>query len=268
MDPFQQQEDKLYLPLTAWEAIDSELIAGFTIRDGGVSERPYESLNLGLHVNDYNEHVLENRRRLAEQLNIPLSHWVLGEQTHEINIQVINSKDSGKGATSLAESLPKVDGLIMTDKSLLCAALFADCVPLYFFDPIKRHVGIAHAGWRGTVKGIGKEMVKTFQRLGSSVDQLHVCIGPCISGDHYVVDHTVINEIPRKMQRNVARSINKNEFLLDLKQLNSEILLQTGILRHNIYKTNYCTYKHSNLFFSYRRDQGQTGRMLGFIGYE
>lgn len=256
-----------HLSIAKWQRIDSRLKVGFSTRRGGVSEGSYKSLNLGLHVDDVESRVIKNRKILAEQLTIPLHLWVSGSQVHGADIKVITENECGLGAKDFNTSIPGVDGLITRAKNVLCTAFFADCVPLYFFDPQSEYIGIAHAGWRGTVSGIGKRMVETFHSLGVLTENLLVAIGPCISMEKYEVDETVMRNIPQSLMNKVAKPMKNDKYLLDLKRLNSEILLQSGILRHNISMTNYCTYQRDDLFFSYRRDHGQTGRMIGYIGY-
>jgi len=257
-----------HLTLQKWQAIDPQLIVGFSTRRGGISNSYYHSLNLGLHVADDPANVIENRKILAEKLAIPLERWVSGSQVHGSQIKVISENDCGQGATDFITSIAGVDGLITEAKNVLCTAFFADCVPLYFFDPISKYIGIAHAGWRGTVLGIGQRMVDTFKSLGVQKENLLVCIGPCISQKNYEVDDSVIANIPKRLLPRVIKRLPNKKYLLDLKQLNSKILLQSGILRHNIHITSYCTYQHDDLFFSHRRDAGKTGRMVGYIGYK
>ncbi|HLS20132.1 MAG TPA: peptidoglycan editing factor PgeF [Bacillota bacterium] len=256
-----------HLSLESWQKVDQRLKVGFSTRCGGVSEGFYESLNLGLHVADESSRVIANREILAKQLTIPLQHWVSGSQVHGSEIKIVTENDRGLGATNMSTSIQGVDGLITRAKDVLCTAFFADCVPLYFFDPKSKYIGIAHAGWRGTVLGIGQRMVETFQSLGVLKENLLVSIGPCISGEKYEVDETVIKEIPKQFLKSVTKQKQNKKYLLDLKRLNSEILLHSGILRHNISITNYCTHQNDDLFFSYRRDRGKTGRMIGYIGY-
>src|SRR5690625_3200993 len=110
-------------------------------------------------------------------------------------------------------------------------------------------------------------MVDTLTSLGVNINHLLVGIGPCISEEKYEVDVNVIDHIDINDQENTVTALENSRYLLDLKQLNVEILLQSGILRHNIHITNYCTYTHADLFYSHRRDGGRTGRMLGYIGY-
>lgn len=258
--------DETYLTIKSWTDRFPDLAAGFTTRNGGVSEKPYDGLNCGLHVPDVKEHVIENRKLLAEKINFPLERWVSGEQVHKTEIRIVKHDDQGKGATNYESSLKGIDGLITGQKGVLCTAFFADCVPLYFFAPSFGYAGIAHAGWRGTVNGIARKMVEKFADLGIPPDELLAAIGPCISKTCYEVDEKVIRQIDSQYVEKAVVPLDNQRFLLDLKQLNMDILLQSGLIRHNIIVTNYCTFLQKDLFFSHRRDRGKTGRMLGFIG--
>lgn len=265
-EPF-SNNDQSFLELSEWQHKCPGLIAGFTTRNGGVSKSPFNTFNLGLHVNDLDEDVITNRTKLAQKLDIPLSSWVSGTQVHGKNIKVVELSDKGRGSYHIRDGIQDTDGLITNKRGLLCTAFFADCVPLFFFDPQTLLIGIAHAGWQGTVKGIGAQMVNIFSNHGVDIRHLLVCIGPCISGEKYEVDDRVISQIHKKYYNSTVTQLENKRYLLDLKQLNVEILLQSGVLRHNISITNYCTYLDDDLFFSHRRDRGKTGRMLGYIGY-
>ncbi|MFC4557027.1 peptidoglycan editing factor PgeF [Virgibacillus kekensis] len=266
IEPF-QQSGQLKLEITRWKKLNSRLRAGFSTRNGGVSTEPFHTLNLGLHVPDNQDNVVANRKKLAEDIEINLTSWVAGEQIHKTNVQVVENDDQGKGAEHYETSVQGTDGLITNQNGVLCIAAYADCVPLFFFDPSTGYTGIAHAGWKGTVHQIGKELTDTFKKLGTDVAELLVVIGPCISRDHYEVDENVIKHIPKRYFDKVATPKANNHYLLDLKQLNVEILLEQGILPENIDVTGYCTFTDESLFFSHRRDNGRTGRMLGYIGY-
>ncbi|CDQ40198.1 MULTISPECIES: peptidoglycan editing factor PgeF [Virgibacillus] len=265
-DAFIRQHETC-LHIEKWQQLHPKLVAGFTTRNGGVSSAPYQSLNGGLHVNDDPYHVLTNRERVGEHLGFPLDKWVCGEQVHQTNIKVIEDTDKGKGASELSTAIQGVDGLITNKTDILCTAFFADCVPLFFYDPKTSFVGIAHAGWKGTVNQIGVEMVSALKQQGVISSNLMVAIGPCITKNYYEVDQHVINHIPLEWRENAVSSREGGRYLLDLKQLNIDILLQAGVLRNNIDVTNYCTFRDEDLFFSHRRDHGRTGRMLGFIGF-
>ncbi|MFD1849135.1 peptidoglycan editing factor PgeF [Oceanobacillus bengalensis] len=266
-EPF-KQSDESFLHIENWQTLNPNLIAGFTTRNGGVSNSPFQTLNLGLHVADEKDLVIENRETLANKLDVSLRNWVSGEQVHQANIAIIKDKDKGKGSVDYNGSIKGTDGLITNKKDVLLTAFYADCVPLFFFDPVSGYIGIAHAGWKGTVSRIAEKMVQAFQNVGVMPENLFIVIGPCISQSVYEVDHNVVGHNDDEMRQRVTIQQKNNRYLLDLKQLNVEILLQSGVLRHNIEVTNYCTYNDEELFFSHRRDKGRTGRMLGFLGFK
>ena len=264
-EPF-SNSDKSFLTIKKWKTINPNLQVGFTTRNGGISKSSYHSLNLGLNTEDNQKDVISNRTILANKLELSLDKWVFGEQVHQTNIHIIHSRNNSKIADDFSSSIPGVDGIITKEKGLLLTAFFADCVPLYFYDPVSNYIGIAHAGWRGSVHQIARKMVEKFQSLKVDLKDLQVVIGPSISQENYEVDSHVINHMDEKYW-NTVKPVDKNHFLLDLKQLNVEILLQAGLFRNNIEITNYCTFAEKTLFFSHRRDEGKTGRMLGFIGF-
>lgn len=252
------QEDPTFLTIKKWQDTYPNILAGFTTRQGG-------TFKTALKIKEEKDAV-SNRRVLSEKLGVPLTNWVYGEQTHETNIKLIRIHEKKQDFIPTFSELKRTDGFITKNTGILCTAYFADCVPLYFFDPITKSIGIAHAGWKGTVHKIAGKMVGTLKRIGVDPNHLLVVIGPSISQEKYTVDKNVIRYIDEKYKTSTVYKTGKNQYLLNLKQLNVEILLQSGVLRHNIDVTNYCTFTDQNLFYSYRRDAGQTGRMLGYIG--
>nr|WP_255639801.1 peptidoglycan editing factor PgeF [Aquibacillus saliphilus] len=247
--------------------MEPRLKAGITTRLGGISKSPFDSMNMGLHVPDNPEDVLKNRMILSNILDVSLDNWVMGEQVHGTEINLISQDQIGRGSRSHQDTLAGIDGIITNQSGVLCTAFFADCVPLFFYDPETKWIGIAHAGWRGTVDQIAVKMVDRLIGVGVNKESLLAAIGPSISSSNYEVDAQVIAHVPEYM-KDIAAKANKNgRYLLDLRQLNKEYLLQAGILDENISVTNYCTYTDEKLFYSHRRDQGKTGRMLGFIGF-
>jgi|SRR5690625_144056 len=265
-EPFYQKNQSL-LTIKKWQALDPSLQVGFTTRQGGVSKRPYDTLNVGLHIPDQPLDVIANRELLAEHVHAPLDTWVVGEQVHRTDLKVVGQHDRGTGSTSHENTVAGIDGLITKERGLLCTALFADCVPLYFFDPVAKSIGIAHAGWKGTVHKLAQKMVAEMSDRGTNPQDLLVAIGPCISVENYQVDDHVLQYIDDQYREHTIIDQGNNRYLLDLKQLNVEILLQAGILRHQIDVTSYCTFKDKELFYSYRRDHGETGRMAAYIGF-
>ncbi|MDL4839983.1 peptidoglycan editing factor PgeF [Aquibacillus rhizosphaerae] len=266
MEPFQKIDNSTTLMIKEWMDEQSNLVAGMTTRHGGVSKSPFATMNLGFHVQDEYQDVLDNRHLLSSILQQPLDNWVMGEQIHGTKVKVINEIDLAKGAKYHEDALSGVDGLLTNRPGVLCTAMFADCVPLFFYDSNSSWIGIAHAGWRGTVNKIAVEMILAFVEQNVDIKTLKVAIGPCISKMAYEVDEKVIQNIPETFKSNVITSTGSGRYLLDLRQLNREIIMQAGVLEENISVTGYCTYQH-DIFFSHRRDNGTTGRMLGFIGY-
>ncbi|UOR12915.1 peptidoglycan editing factor PgeF [Halobacillus amylolyticus] len=242
--------------------------AGITTRQNGYSEVPYDSLNMGLHVEDCKDHVLRNRESLADELQIPLNQWVMAEQVHGTDIHVVKKEDGGRGAFDKNESIANADGLITNQKNLLLAAFYADCVPLLFLDPKTQWIGLAHAGWKGTVHGMAEKMITKLTEQGASLNDIIMVIGPSISQRNYEVDQHVIDHIPEEYKEEVSISKTGNKYLLGLKELNKRLALDTGLNESHIYQTDLCTFEEDKLFYSHRRDHGRTGRMLAYIGLE
>ncbi|MFP7494168.1 peptidoglycan editing factor PgeF [Terribacillus saccharophilus] len=254
----------LYMELDGWSSPD-DIISGITTKYNGVSKAPFDSLNMGLHVGDEPEDVIKNRELLAEDIQFPLDRWTLGEQVHGTEIAVVTKCEAGRGSKSLTDSIPSVDGLITNEKGMLLAAFFADCVPLYFYDAASGWIGMAHAGWRGTVADMAGKMVESLCAHGAGRDSLQAMVGPCISKNRYEVDDRIVQQIPGQFREKVLSPSAQDRHQLDLQALNRLYLLQAGIREGNIRTAAYCTYDHE-AFFSHREDQGKTGRMLGFIG--
>lgn len=268
MEPFIQEEHLFHLK--AWEEAFPGLVAGFTTRQGGSSQSPYDTLNLGLHVGDQPAHVLSNREQLARQLQFPFAGWTCAEQVHGTLVMPVTADKRGAGREQLEDALPAADGLYTAEQDTLLTSFYADCVPLFFLDPANRVIGLAHAGWKGTVGRISEKMVKALQQQYSSKpEELLVAIGPSIGGCCYEVDDRVIQHV-RDASRNWQESVEpmpNDKYLLDLKTLNEHILLESGVLSKHISKSGWCTSCRTDLFFSHRREGGKTGRMASFIGW-
>lgn len=263
-EPFVEKTAQ-YLWIEQWNQLDESVHAGFTTRRDGYSMEPFKSLNVGLHVKDNSNHVVKNRESFASTVNTKLEDWVFSEQVHDSNVALVTNEDKSSGIHHLESSIPKVDGLLTKERGLVCTQLYADCVPLFFFDPVTKYIGIAHAGWQGTVKEIAKKMVQRFVEKGITPDSIRVAIGPCIQKSNYKVNDQVINSVKTEDLKHVTKQIGQGQYLLDLPLLNERVLLRSGINKKNIIKSQYCTFENEDLFFSHRRDSGSTGRMLGFI---
>lgn len=269
MEPFVLQEEEYFI-LDHWVQRFPGLTAGFTSKNGGQSKVPYSSLNLGFHVNDSNDDVLKNRLQVADKLDFPINEWIGAQQTHEIKIEKITKADKGRGANQYENAFQATDGFFTLEHGLLLTLCFADCVPLYFFHLESGAIGIAHAGWKGTVGSIAEEMIQTFQSEGLKAKDIFVAIGPSICENCYIVDDAVIKLVQNKLvgvEKKPYNLVSDHQYKLDLKKCNKEILLKAGVQNEHILMTSFCTSCHNDYFYSHRRDNGKTGRMMGFIGW-
>jgi len=271
-EPFVMVEEKPFLRLLEWESRFPGLLAGFTIRTGGESEQPYGSFNMGLHVGDDPGHVVSNRKKLATEVDMPFTAWTCADQVH--GNQVCQVMAAGAGKESLDDVIKATDGLFTGQKGVLLTSFYADCVPLYFLDPASGAIGLAHAGWKGTVGRIAEEMVKSLQHhFQAKPEEMLVAIGPSIGGCCYEVDERIITQVQasaKEWEKAVTASQN-DRYMLDLRQLNTSILLESGIASEQIMTTDWCTSCRTDMFFSHRKEAGTagtTGRMASFIGWK
>lgn len=166
----------------------------FSTREGGVSEGIYRSMNLSYTRGDKKEAVDENYRRIADVLGNSTEDMVCSDQTHTDHIRLVTAKDRGKGVTR-PKDYADVDGLITQEKGIVLCTFFADCVPLFFVDPVKKAIGLSHSGWRGTVQKIGRKTVERMgEAFGTDPKDVRAAIGPSICQDCYEVSEDVAEE--------------------------------------------------------------------------
>ena len=247
------------------------IIARFTERTGGTSESPYTSLNLGLHVGDADEHVIANRERVAEEIGIPLDSWVAGDQVHGSTVTVVTEEMCGRGARSLASMLPATDALITDVPGLALSTYAADCAPLLFADPVRRVVGAAHAGWKGTVAKIaGKTVSALVEIYGCDPADIRVMIGPTIGSCCYEVDERVEREVRASFadHEDLLQANANGRWQFDVPLANEKAMLEAGVRPEHIEHIEHldrCTSCCVDRQFSHRREQGRTGRHAGVI---
>lgn len=260
-----------HLSLQKWQVQNPNLVAGFTTREGGNSSMPFQSLNMGFHVNDDPIMVQKNRIEFAETIHFPVQNWVGSKQVHGANIVKVTKNVRGAGSLDFESAIPDTDGLYTADEDLLLTSLYADCVPLYFYAPNEKLVGLAHAGWKGTVAKIGPKMVETWcEKENADVQTIQAAIGPSIGDCCYEVDDRVISEVKAALAGaddvSVYKENEDGKYQLNLQKLNEKLLLLAGLLPQNITVSDQCTSCENDLFFSHRKDRGKTGRMMSFIG--
>ena len=236
--------------------------AVFTTRQGGISEGPYESMNLGLSNGDEKVKVLENYKIITGALGKDISDVVLTHQTHTANIRVVTEADRGKGLCR-ERDYQNIDGLVTDVPGLVLTTLHADCTPLYFADPVHRAVALAHSGWRGTASRIGAAAVKAMRdNYGTKPEDIVAAIGPTISIGHYEIGPEVAQIFEQEFGKKICEKLGVlrpgkgDRYMLGLEAANMHVLMQAGIPEENITTCGICTYEQSERFFSHRKAAG------------
>jgi len=225
----------------------------FTTRLGGVSQPPYDSLNLGAHVGDDPDAVCENRARVAAQLNLDPARFIWMDQVHSATVRVVDAADLGA-------PIPATDAVVTTDPTVVLTVMVADCVPVLLYDADAGVIAAAHAGRTGARNGVVSNTVATMVELGAKPENIMAHLGPAASGRRY--------ELPREMAEDVEEQLPGSLTRTDHGTWGSDV--RAGLARQlttlgvgNIIMDPRCTIEDSNLF-SYRRD-GKTGRQAGII---
>lgn len=257
-----------YIKYNIFEGYD-ELIHGFSTRLGGVSKEHLASMNLSFSRNDDEAFVMENHRRFAQAVGYDYSKLVFSDQIHDVNIHVVTKEDIGKGIT-VSSDIKGIDGLITDERDIPLMTFYADCVPLYFYDPVRHVVALAHSGWKGTVKKIGAIMVDKMNKLyGSQKNDIICAIGPSICRNCYEVSSDVALQFEKAYTEEEIKNIlfpkGNDKFLLDLHQACKYNLINAGISRENIAMPDLCTCCNSNILFSHRATKGMRGNLAAVI---
>ncbi len=239
----------------------------FSTRMGGVSGGCCSSMNLSFNRGEPRENVLKNYEIICSAENIELNDLVLSAQTHTNNVISVTKADCTRGI--FKESFSDVDGLITNEKKVALVTQYADCTPLLFCDPVKCVIATSHAGWRGTVKQIGRVTVeKMCNEYGCKPQDIIVGIGPCIKECCYEVDDPVFCEFKKLEFLNLDACFIKKEngkYMLDLVNANKQILLKAGILPQNIDESDICTCCNSQYLHSHRATNGKRGNLAAII---
>lgn len=182
------------VPFMTWDFLGGAgATAVVTGREGGVSEGPYRSLNLGLHVGDDEAAVLENRSRVLASIGAGLDDLVVAEQVHGCRVGIVERRDAGRGAHGLRDAIPSTDALVTTERGLVLAILVADCAPVVLFDPEAGVLGAVHAGWRGATAGVLEAAVTAMAELGARAERMLAGVGPAVAPGRYEVGEDVVH---------------------------------------------------------------------------
>lgn len=221
------------------------LVAVESLRQGG---------NLGLHTDDDPAVVRSNRAQLCADLNITPDQLIGSHQVHGDDILVVEQKGYFEG----------YDGLISDRKGLFLSVTVADCMPLLLFDAQKQVIAAVHAGWRGTVAGIARKCLSMMQNhYGSRPSECYAWLGTCIDECSFETDADVADRFSADFKRWDEQ---RQKYLIDLKKANQAQLAEAGIPPSQMALSPYSTVLHNENYFSYRKEAGQTGRMLAVIG--
>lgn len=243
------------------------LIHGFTTRNGGVSHPPFSSLNMGKSTSDDQDKVEENYRRILSALDVESRKRFMTRQVHSDKVIYIDEK-------SVCEAEPRdnfiesVDGLITDQTGAVLITYYADCVPLFFYDPVKHVGGVVHSGWKGTSKQIGKRAVERMTEVfGSRPQDIIAGIGPSAGQCCYEVDDAVIDRFHwmKDSIQTYLKPSQSGRYLIDLKAINRAILVSAGIPKESIEISGHCTMCQNDLLFSYRVEKPKQGRMAAIL---
>ena len=245
------------------------IIHGFSSRLGGVSEGFLSSMNLSFSRGDEPERVRENFRRIAESIGFSEKDLVFSMQTHTANVRRVGREDCGRGLERPV-GYCDVDGLVTNEPGVVLATFYADCVPLFFVDPVHHCIGLSHSGWRGTVGKIGKATVEMMAKeFGSGPGDLLAAVGPTICQECYEVSEEVIGLFRENFAEELWPKLfyrkDNGHYQLNLWEANRLIFQEAGILPQHITVTDICTACNPELLFSHRASGGKRGNLAGFL---
>lgn len=222
------------------------------------------SFSQALHTTNNTLDVIANRQLLANSLNIDLNNFIYANQTHSTNIQIVTSKDKGRGTLDKHDAIPNCDGLISFEPNLVLGVFTADCTPILFYHPTKTCYGAIHAGWRSSVDNIILSLVNILNEKQIPLNELNFIFAPSISQNSFEVKDDVINQLTN-LPINTTNIYYKKHlsFYLDVQRLSYDLLIHYGANPNHITLNNIDTY-YSPLHFSHRAKR-DTGRNYHFI---
>ena len=241
--------------------------AVFSSRIGGVSRGYYSSMNLSYSSGDCLEDLEANYHLFSEATAISLNKMFFSDQVHDANILQV-TKALLKQVQNKEIALKGYDGLVTDESNLALVTAHADCIPVYFYDPVKRVIGLAHGGWQGTYKEITSKMIKIFTSVyKSNVEDIYISIGPGVCQDCYQVSLELIEKFRRKFP-NEAFYKGKDQRYLDLKGIHAYQGKCLGISKEKIAISHLCTACQADYFYSHRRSGQQRGGHIAVMMME
>ena len=236
---------------------------GFSTKLGGVSKGCWATMNISTTRGDDPEDVEENQRRIARAIGVKPEDMTFTNQTHTTNVAVVRAEDKGR-------RFMETDGMITNVPGICLVTFYADCVPLYFVDPVKKAIGLSHSGWRGTVGKIGKVTVELMQKTyGSDPKDILAAIGPSICQDCYEVSEDVIVKFQKSFEEKYWPELfyqkENGKYQLNLWKANELVFEEAGILKKHIAVTNVCAHCNPDILFSHRTTGNKRGNLSAFL---
>lgn len=259
-----KNEDFQYLTFPSLERY-TELLHCFTTRHGGVSEGSFKSMNIGFSTGDNDENVKRNIEIMAKMLGIKTEDIVETNQSHTNNIKYVTEEH--KGMVFKESPFKNIDGIYTDKRNLALMSFHADCNSIFFYDPVKKVIALAHAGWRGTLLNIAGVMVKALVKdFNCNVDDIITVIGPSLCSSCFEVDKDVADMFlgENKDYKNFME-IKKPKYHFNLWEMNKYLLMNEKIKESNIEISGICTKCNNDLFFSHRAQKGKRGLLAGVL---
>lgn len=239
---------------------------GFSTREGGITvDPPKASLNLSWTRCGSPEEVIANFKIFAEGAGIDYDDMAVVNHEHGANVLRIAHEHRGRGFYK--DPLPPCDGIITDDPTVTLVTSHADCGAYFFYDPVHRAIGMAHAGWKGTLLRIGAEMARRMaEEFDTDPSDIIAATGPCICRDCFEVDADLGEKFQSEFgYPGISRPGRQGKAYVDLELAAAVQFVEVGIRPESITLMNACTYENRQHFFSHRRDKGITGSMAAYI---
>ena len=239
---------------------------GFSTREGGITaDPPKASLNLSWTRCGSPEEVIANFKIFAEGAGIDYDDMAVVNHEHGANVLRIAHEHRGRGFYK--DPLPPCDGIITDDPTVTLVTSHADCGAYFFYDPVHRAIGMAHAGWKGTLLRIGAEMARRLaEEFDTDPSDIIAATGPCICRDCFEVDADLGEKFQSEFgYPGISRPGRQGKAYVDLELAAAVQFVEAGIRPESITLMNACTYENRRHFFSHRRDKGITGSMAAYI---
>ena len=236
---------------------------GFTTRLGGVSTGYCASMNISTTRGDDPAAVEENKRRLAGAIGVKPEDMTFTHQTHTVHVAVVEEKDRGK-------RFLETDGMVTDVPGICLVTFYADCVPLYLVDPVKKVIGLSHSGWRGTVNRMGRVTIEKMQSVyGTDPGDVVAAIGPSICQDCYEVSEDVIEAFRKSFREDQWDQLfyrkENGKYQLNLWKANEIIFREAGVTPEHIAVTNVCTHCNPDILFSHRTTGEKRGNLSALL---